>query len=53
MKTAWGDLGVAGGTSEPERSRRHCAVVNRYNTQLSLGLTDAQTSDLVEFLKTL
>jgi hypothetical protein len=29
------------------------AVVNRYNTTLSLGLTETQKSDLVEFLKTL
>jgi cytochrome c peroxidase len=29
------------------------AVVNHYNTLLSLGLTSAQKTDLVEFLKTL
>jgi hypothetical protein len=28
-------------------------VVNRYNTRFSLGLTDRQKADLVEFLKTL
>jgi cytochrome c peroxidase len=28
-------------------------VVNRYNTQLSLGLSVEQKSDLVEFLKSL
>ena len=29
------------------------AVVNHYNTQFSLGLTEAQKADLVEFLKSL
>jgi hypothetical protein len=29
------------------------AVVNHYNMLLSLGLTSAQKTDLVEFLKTL
>jgi len=29
------------------------AVVNHYNTLFTLGLTDQQKSDLVEFLKTL
>jgi cytochrome c peroxidase len=29
------------------------AVVNHYDSVLSLGLTDAQKADLVEFLKSL
>jgi len=28
-------------------------VVNHYNTTFSLGLTDAEKSDLVEYLKSL
>jgi hypothetical protein len=46
------DIGSLAGTKDRVRRDLAC-VVNRYSTELSLGLTDPQRVDLVEYLKSL